>query len=583
MTQLVSKEFASVHTARETVIATAANHLNSCHINDSAAFDNLRTFLNEALQAVQDNFNTQSSSPDPWTEDFSTAKETSAGSYTLATSLSKRSTFNSETTADRNDVRSLVELTQSKTNPDLPCFAVPYDRNALFWGRTSTLKDIAAVLCPRAGEHLQSTERSESSERPKSSERLNSSEHQNGSRIASYALSGTGGIGKSQVALQFAHDYRDKFDAIFWVPADETEKMLQTFAYIAVKLKLVHEGSVESKARLLTRDLVLGWLSRPVKSYQDSETEATWLMIFDNVESPDKLADFWPHNATGSVLVTSRDPLVESHFYSITQGNSLPAFDDKESENFLLRLTRRQGDTKDKALAHRVAKILGGVPLAIVQLAGLIARKDISFQEFINDYGNEDQLQEMLNHHMVPMRAAGYLHTLSSVWKFESLEHGAGLLDVLSFLDPDGIPEYMLRPEKIRLDVKDFSNKTKNFEKARTELIKSSLITRNRSDQKLVIHRMIQDAARARMNSDRYSSVFTTALQLIAAAWPYEDDSAFRNETYKRGDDHWTRTNELYSHILVLRKHSRAQKQQPPTDFTPEHLEPPKVLLKAAW
>lgn len=455
----------------------------------------------------------------------------------------------------------MAEDNTTRSDPSLPLFIMPYDRNTGFHGRSSTLEAIAQVLCP-----------------PSDPQNVT----QTPTGVVSYAVSGPGGIGKTQVAIEFVYSFKHKYDAVFWVSADEVEKMNQTFSRMAISLGLVHEDSVEAKDKIWTRELVLGWLANPLKSFRQREHvqvgEASWLIIFDNVDNPNILDDFWPHNASGSVLITSRDPLAESHFYSSTAGIRLPPFSREETAEFLLKLTQRESDEEDRKTVSDVAEVLGGMPLAIAQMAGVIARREITFAEFLKHYENEHLHEDLFKLRIGSKRADGYEHTIASVWGLDSLKHSGYLLDILSFLDPDGIPEYILQSNKASTDMDGFPQTIEQYETARTELLQSSLITRDRSAKKLVIHRLIQDTARSRMNEARYSTVFTSALQLISAVWPYEDEFGFMNETYR-----WAQCNELYSHILCLRKLSKTKKQQPPSDFTPEHLEPPKLFLEAAW
>lgn len=113
-----------------------------------------------------------------------------------------------------------------------------------------------------------------------------------------------------------------------------------------------------------------------------------------------------------------------------------------------------------------------------------------------------------------------------------------------------------------------------NYQEARTELLKSSLITRDRGKKKLFIHRLIQDAARASMSNERFDLAFGFTLYLLSAAWPYEE-FGFGNEQYR-----WARCNEIYRHVLRLRK--LFERFHPPDSLAQASIEPPKLLLDLA-
>lgn len=437
---------------------------------------------------------------------------------------------------------------------------MPHDRSLDFNGRSDALSEMGTTMMRTDASGRQ---------RPR------------GQGVTTFALCGAGGIGKTQVAIEFVHKHNADFDVVLWIPAEGREKIAQAFTRIAVALGLVFEDSIESMDKVLTRDIVIRWLERPIKSYKHRELEqtedATWLIVFDNVKDPHVLEDFWPRNTSGSVVTTSRDPLAVTSFYSATSVFTLKPFDETESASNLLKITRREDDSEDRALANKVAKAVRGLPLAIVQTAGAIARKDISFAEFLEQYQDPRSRDDVSRHTIGNQIAQGYEHTIASVWGFDALTHSVDTMDVLSFLDPDGIPEYIFQGNRSRTDMTSLPQSDMDYEAVRTELLQSSLVTRNRKDKRLFVHRLAQDAVRANMTDERYSTVFTATLQLLSAVWPHEQAGFIQ----KYQSNRWPRCNDLYPHMLRLCKLSK--RVQPPTQLTEARVEPPKVLLGAAW
>ncbi|PYH99017.1 hypothetical protein BO71DRAFT_425643 [Aspergillus ellipticus CBS 707.79] len=202
---------------------------------------------------------------------------------------------------------------------------------------------------------------------------------------------------------------------------------------------------------VLARDSVLGWLANPLKTYNQlhdkKSQEASWLLTFDNVDNPNVLDDYWPADAMGSVLITSRDPLAKPYFLPRSNGIAVPPLESDEATERLLRLTGRSRTShEDERISVRaVAAALGGFPLVITQMAWVIARQDLSFSEFLEDYQKEEARSIFLNTEIEASRLrAGCEHTVASVRALETLKEGAILLDILSLFDPDGIPEYIL-------------------------------------------------------------------------------------------------------------------------------------------
>ncbi|SPQ20325.1 4196d626-36d8-43bd-9a53-2dcfe937b147 [Thermothielavioides terrestris] len=119
-------------------------------------------------------------------------------------------------------------------------------------------------------------------------------------------------MGKTEIAVEYAHSHRADFDAVLWVNGASEEKLNAGFRDIAVKLGLQDETDPRDDP-IATREIVKAWLSKPVRVQypgpQEQEPDVKWLLVFDNADDPDLLTDFWPHDRVGSILVTSRNPL----------------------------------------------------------------------------------------------------------------------------------------------------------------------------------------------------------------------------------------------------------------------------------
>jgi hypothetical protein len=253
----------------------------------------------------------------------------------------------------------------------------------------------------------------------------------------------------------------------------------------------------------------------------------------------------------------------------------LPPFRSEEALTLLLGMTGRTNDLDEHSSGDAVAKTLGGIPLAISQMAGVIARRDLSFSEFLRQYQEESARYDLFRLQIKDLNDTGYSHTIASVWALDGLKKGSVLLEVLALLDADGIPEYILDESKTRHNLVDYPQSSLDYQEARAELLQSSLITRERKTKRIVVHRLIQDAARSKMSDERFHKIFVFALCLVSAAWPYEE-FGFGNELYR-----FERCSELYPHVLWLQKLST--RFRPPTELVAAHLEGPRLLLDAAW
>lgn len=466
------------------------------------------------------------------------------------------------TAASFQMIPSLADFSTVKIDPHLPCHVIPVSQNNYFTSRMDVLDALhAALVAP-----LDDISGSDNSD--------------DGTHLRTFALCGPGGMGKTQIATEFVYRYKKEFDAIFWVHADGLPKLARDFAHNAVVLGLVPADSPDVRDHIMMRDLLSGWLANPVKSYQRLEDErveeATWLLVFDNVDNPDALDDYWPADSSGSVLITSRDPLVKTYLYSRRGGITLQPLDILDATNLLLTLTgRRKQKTTDQETAADVAAVLRGYPLAISQMAGVIARRELTFLEFLDLYQKDSAHADLFKLQIGPARArSGYEHTIASVWALKNLKDSTALLNVLAMLDLDGIPEHIMKDNPPGSSLAGFPRDSAQYQQAQAELLQSSLITRETDTRRIVIHRLLQDAARAQMTDEQFNRTYSSSL-CSSSRYEYEG-FGFGNEMYR-----WACCEELYSHVLRLQKLS--SRFSPPTVLSTVHLEGPKLLLDAAW
>jgi len=114
-----------------------------------------------------------------------------------------------------------------------------------------------------------------------------------GHRAAIGALHGMGGVGKTQLAIEYAHRYSDDYDIVWWLDAENTVLFGQQYGDLALALGCAEAGG----APALVRRAVLGYLHQ----------RSRWLVIFDNAEDSGFLREWMP-DGPGHVLITSRSP-----------------------------------------------------------------------------------------------------------------------------------------------------------------------------------------------------------------------------------------------------------------------------------
>jgi tetratricopeptide (TPR) repeat protein len=199
-------------------------------------------------------------------------------------------------------------------------------------------------------------------------ERIHSLLEESAGRV--YLLAGGGGIGKTQIATEYAHRYRDDYDLIWWIPANSTSDVQQSYLRLARYLGLGEDtGNLEKTAQIVREALET-----------DSEI-GHWLLILDDVGDLDQLnrAEL-PTNGPGDVIITSRD---QSWIPSgRSEGSVVPSLTPQESVA-LLRKVCPQGLENDEH-ALRIAERLEHLPLALAQVGAYLRDSLMSVEEFLD-------------------------------------------------------------------------------------------------------------------------------------------------------------------------------------------------------
>ena len=332
------------------------------------------------------------------------------------------------------------------------------------------------------------------------------------------AISGLGGIGKTQVAIEYSYRHRQDYSAVLWLKARDYEEFHLELVELARFLKLVEETE-HNRSKAV--EAVIQWL----------QMHRGWLLIVDDVDEIMPISQVIPAEM-GSVLLTTQTQM--SGVYA--QNVILDAMTPDESTLFLLRRAKliapdslfNDTTDADQEGARAVAHLLDGLPLALDQAGAYIEEAACSFSDYLDRYRH--CRASLLNRrgHLVSEHPLSVKATFERAFeKVEQENPLAGeLLRLCAWFDIDAIPEKLLievAPE-MGQPLALISNNPLVLDEALIVLRRSSLLRRNPQSRTLFMHRLVQIVVQERMDQgerQRWEErIRRTINRLSAIAYP---------------------------------------------------------------
>jgi len=334
------------------------------------------------------------------------------------------------------------------------------------------------------------------------------------------AISGLGGIGKTQTAVKYAYQYWDEYKYILWANADSYDTLILDFVTIAKMLNLPNKDAKEQNLVITSVKL---WL----------ETVSEWLLIFDNADEPELIEDFFPSKSKGHILVTSRAQTFQN--LNIMTPVELDKLEPGESVQFLLKRTgRKDVERAEYDAIEQLAKEFDYLPLAMEQAGAYIFQRKSSFQDYLSSY-HARGLKLLEQFPPVTGRDTKTdmnKKTVATTWSlnFEQVEKAspaaADLLYASAFLSHDNIPFEIISNGALELgpalssSLKDIKTDPLIIEDILDPLTIFSLIHRNPGKSMYNIHRMVQVVLRDRIDETDQRMWCERVLKAVNCAFP---------------------------------------------------------------
>jgi tetratricopeptide (TPR) repeat protein len=379
---------------------------------------------------------------------------------------------------------------QQQTAQPQPIWNVPYRRNPFFTGRESVLVALHRRLTTTKATALTQPQ----------------------------AISGLGGIGKTQIAVEYAYRHRDEYYDVVWVNAATRETIITSFLDLAETLKLPEKQEQDQSN-------VVAAMQRWFRDHDH------WFLIFDNADDLILAEEYLPANENGHLLLTTRQQSPGTLADSI----DIDTMDQDEGTLLILRRAKllapdvplAHAKPEDRTQAERIVAVLDGLPLALDQAAAYIEETRCSLTTFLQAY--QDARADLLRRrgrtskeHPLPV---------STTWKlsFERVQQAnlsaADLLDVCAFLAPDAIPEDMLIAGASELGphLAALKDHPLQWNEAIATLLDFSLIRRTREQHNLSMHRLVQEVLRMEMDEPTRKTWAERCVRAMNEAFPQVD------------------------------------------------------------
>jgi tetratricopeptide (TPR) repeat protein len=385
-------------------------------------------------------------------------------------------------------------------------------------------------------------------------------------------LYGLGGVGKTEIAAEYAHKYRNEYTVCWWIRCEREALIINSLLALGKVLQL-------PDFRVEERDYSVGLVLQALNS---GYPRADWLLIFDNATDAEMIARYVP-GGPGHVIITSRDRHWQRSLR--VDGIEISEFESAETVEFLRKrvpalavMTPKAGaagltpaeeaeNARRASDATELARELDNLPLAAEHAAAYLAEYNTPVAEYLELYGKNAHklLAEKVD---IP-----YPRAVATTWSVArgAISHEAdALFRLLSFFAPEPInEELLLRPGvepgpnlPLFAPLDQVLSNTVEFRRAARTLDSISLIRIHPVRNVLQLHRVVQAVTQGQLvRDDPAQAAEFRALThaLLAASDPNAPDRDDSDPAYERSRQHLVPSGALESDNPLVRRLIRNQ------------------------
>jgi tetratricopeptide (TPR) repeat protein len=318
---------------------------------------------------------------------------------------------------------------------------------------------------------------------------------------AAQLISGMGGVGKTEIATEYIHLHRHKYEIIWWIRAEQTDRVRDALVRLGQRLGVGPVSTESGRDRTIAA--VLEALS--------SGRRPNWLLVYDNAAQPLELQRYLPACPPGGhIIITSR--LQNWPGYIEADSVEVSPFTRDEAISFLRRRVPALGanrrlpaeeDERRDSEAGRLAEALGHLPIAVEHAAAYLTETGETVDEYLTRFHENAHglLSEQLPEFPASVSATW---TVSMARLSPDAEH---LFNLCAFFSPEPIAvELFLNHAQAVSEppgLREFLCSSPRFRAAATQMHRFSLVKVDGARDLIQMHRVVQAVTRGQLRQNR--------------------------------------------------------------------------------
>ncbi|WP_329277383.1 FxSxx-COOH system tetratricopeptide repeat protein [Streptomyces sp. NBC_01451] len=330
-------------------------------------------------------------------------------------------------------------------------------------------------------------------------------------------LFGLGGVGKTQVALEYVHRFMGDYDLVWWTSAEHEDDVVASLAELGTRIGAPGREDITMASKEARQ-----MLSRGTPTNR-------WLLVFDNADDPAALTPYFPTGGSGHILVTSRNQ-------AWAQQGSAQLVDVFLREESVEHLTRRARGLTPEA-ADQVALAVGDLPLAVEQAAAWLAETATPVKTYLR------QLAEQTTDVLDLNQPADYPRTVAATWNVsisrlkERSPASVRLLQLCAFLAPEPISSDLLYSKEMIDALKPYDPALQEpllLGRVVQEIGRFALAKVDQVSNSIQVHRLVQAVIRAQLTEEEQRHARHVVHMVLAGARPDGDEPIDDPATWPR-------------------------------------------------